>query len=374
MNPEQTIAINVRRFRASRGMSVVNTAKAAGISRQALGNIEKGLTKEPRVSNLQALANALDVQIVDLLAVPPKLNTVRFRSNSVKTAKDKAKKEQYLIDAAFWLGDFNFLQDAVCDKKEYKLRNAVKDIGGLKNNRPVKAAELTRLAFDLKEDEPIGDIIGLMENAGIKVKTSKFELKNFFGFSISEPDGGPAIVVNSNRHVTIERQIFTVAHELGHLLLHPQAYNPDKSKENELEEKEADLFAANFLVPKSAFKKKLDESYGLGFVEKIIHVKRFFGVSYQSILHRLTDLGVSDYNSLVIKFSYLYKKKFGKSLAGHVEPNGLEEYDFVEDYLRSLIRKALDKNIITVSRAAEIQNISLIEMREIINSWAEMAA
>ena len=43
MNPEQTIAINIRRFRASRGMSIVDTANAAGISRQALGNIEKGL-------------------------------------------------------------------------------------------------------------------------------------------------------------------------------------------------------------------------------------------------------------------------------------------------------------------------------------------
>jgi len=374
MNPEQIIAINIRRLRTSRGMSVVNTANAAGISRQALGNIEKGLTKAPRVSNLQAIANVFDVQIVDLLAVPPRLNTVRFRSNSVKTTKDRAKKDQYLIDAAFWLSNYNFLQEVVGDKKEYKLSNTLEKIGNLKSDRPVKAAELARLAFDLKEDEPIGDIIGLMENAGIKIKTSKFELKGFFGFSISEPGGGPAIVVNASPNVSIERQIFTVTHELGHLLLHPQAYDPDKTTENDLEEKEANVFAANFLVPKQTFRKKMDESYGLGFIEKIIHVKRFFGVSYQSILHRLVDLGVSDYQSLIVKFNYLYKKKFGKSLAGHKEPNGLEEYDFVEDYLRSLIRKALDKDIITVSRAAEIQNVSLMEMREIINSWAEMAA
>ena len=34
----------------------------------------------------------------------------------------------------------------------------------------------------------------------------------------------------------------------------------------------------------------------------------------------------------------------------------------------------LDKEAITVSRAAEILNVPLVEMREIINSWADIAA
>ena len=92
MKPVKAISLNVKRIRASRDMSQTAAAKAAGISRQAFIDIENGKTKEPRVGNLQAIADTFGVQIMDLLAEPPKLSTVRFRSNSIKTEKDKAKK------------------------------------------------------------------------------------------------------------------------------------------------------------------------------------------------------------------------------------------------------------------------------------------
>ena len=374
MDPNQAIAINARRLRAARGMSMINVARAAGITRQALSNIEKGLTLNPRVSNLQSIAQVLEVSVVDLLAVPPMLKTVRFRSNSIKTAKDKARKQQYLIDAAFWLSNFNALQGLIGEKRLYKLRDALDNLEGSQKDRPVKAAECARLALGLKDDEPIGDIVDLMESAGIKIKASEFALKKFFGFSVSAADGGPAIVVNAGKEVTVERKIFTVAHELGHLLLHPQAYDPAKSTESESEEKQANRFAAHFLMPQRAFQKKMDESYGLGFVEKVLHIKRFFGVSYQSVLYRLAEMGVAEYKDLYMKFNRFYQNQFSKHLKTTQEPAGLEEFDFVEDHLRLLIRKALEKEQITVSRAAEILNVSLLEMRQIINAWADAAA
>jgi Zn-dependent peptidase ImmA (M78 family)/transcriptional regulator with XRE-family HTH domain len=374
MDPKQAIAINTRRIRSARGMSMVDVAQAAGITRQALSSIEKGLTLNPRVGNLQAIAQVLEVPIIDLLAVPPALNTVRFRSNSIKTAKDEARKQQYLIDSAFWLSNFNSLQELLDDKKQYKLSGVSDMLDGPKEGRPVMAAQYARKALGLKEDEPIGDIVGLMENAGIKIKASEFILKKFFGFSVAAADGGPAIVVNASKDITVERMIFTVAHELGHLLLHPQAYTPSKSTENDLEEEQANCFAGHFLMPQSAFNKKMNESYGLGFIDKIMHIKRFFGVSYQTVLRRWIEMEVAEPKDLYMKFNRLYQNRFGKSLKRTEEPAGLEEFDFVEDYLRLLIRKALDNELITVSRAAEILNVSLEEMRQIINSWADVAA
>ena len=85
MDPNQAIAINARRLRAARGMSMIDVAHAAGITRQALSNIEKGLTQNPRVSNLQSIAQVLEVPVVDLLAVPPMLKTVRFRRPTSST-------------------------------------------------------------------------------------------------------------------------------------------------------------------------------------------------------------------------------------------------------------------------------------------------
>jgi Zn-dependent peptidase ImmA (M78 family)/transcriptional regulator with XRE-family HTH domain len=374
MKQEQAISINIKRIRASRGLSQTAAAKAAGISRQAFIDIEKRKTKEPRVSNLQAIADALNVQIVDLLAEPPKLNTVRFRSNTIKTEKEKAVKQEYLIDTAYWLKNFNFLQSVVRDERKYQLEPVFEKISSLKHDQPLKAAELAREALGLKVDEPICDIVGLMEKAGIKIRTLKFDLKQFFGFSISVSDGGPAIIVNSGEDVTIERQIFTVAHELGHLLLHPEAYDPSKTAENNKEETDANSFAGYFLMPRQAFKEKLEESYGLGFVERVLHIKRFFGVSYLVVLRRMAEAEDADYGRLTARFRCIYKDKYGQSLDSHKEPFGLEKPDFVEDYLSSLVRRALEKGEITVSRAAEILNVPLIEMREIINSWADMAA
>lgn len=374
MNPQQIISANIKRIRSSRGLSIIGAAKAAGLSRNAFSAIERGLTKEPRVSNLQSIADMLNVQLMDLFAESPKLFTVRFRSNSIKTSKDLAKKEQYLIDVAFWLKDFNFLQSLIGDRKEYKLESVCASISKLRTDRLLKAAELTRDAVGLKNDEPIGDIVGLVESMGIKIKTREFDIKNFFGFSVSQSDGGPAIVVNISKNITVERRIFTVAHELGHLLLHPRAYDLSKSQESIQEENEANCFAGYFLMPEDAFAKKWKESYGLGFIERVLHIKRFFDVSYQTVLYRLSEMKVDDYGKLTAKFLYIYINKYGKSLKKNEEPQGLTEFDFVEDYLRLLVRKCLNKELITVSRAAEILNVSLLDMRNIINSWEEIAA
>lgn len=374
MKSENTISLNIKRLRASRGMTQVAAAEAAHISRQAFIDIEKGKTKEPRVSNLQAIADAFNVHIVDLFTEPPKLSTVRFRSNSIITEKDKAKKEQYLIDAAWWLKDFNFLQSVTDDKKGYKFKSVFVQTDKVNANNAIKMAEKTREVLGLRVGEPIGDIVSLVQNAGIKIKLRSFELKNFFGFSISESDGGPAIIVNNDSAINFERQIFTVAHELGHLLLHPDAYDPDQTADSKQQEDEADCFAGHFLMPQKAFEKKLKESYGLAFVDRVLHIKRFFRVSYLTVLRRVSDMKIADLGTMTMKFRAMYKNKYKDSLANHKEPFGLDKPDFLEDYLMTLVRKALDVDEITVSRAAEILNVPLMNMREIINSWADIAA
>jgi len=61
---------------------------------------------------------------------------------------------------------------------------------------------------------------------------------------VAKDDGGPAVVVNVWERISVERWIFTAAHELGHLLLHLWRYSVDNRDENKAEEREADKFAA----------------------------------------------------------------------------------------------------------------------------------
>jgi predicted HTH domain antitoxin len=74
------------------------------------------------------------------------------------------------------------------------------------------------------------------------------------------------------------------------------------------------------------------------------------------------------------KFEHLYKAHTGKVIKSKkAEIFPLAEPDFREDRLDLLVRQALDKELISVSRAAEILGISLLDMRERIRSWSVVA-
>jgi hypothetical protein len=53
------------------------------------------------------------------------------------------------------------------------------------------------------------------------------------------------------------------------------------------------------------------------------------------------------------------------------EPTRLNAEDFVEDRMSGLVRAALEKQLISVGRAAEIMGVDLKIMRRQIASWVE---
>jgi len=52
-----------------------------------------------------------------------------------------------------------------------------------------------------------------------------------------------------------------------------------------------------------------------------------------------------------------------------LEPDSLSSSYFVEDRLSRLVRKAIERDEITMSRGAEILRLDLEAMREIVSSW-----
>jgi len=91
------ISINLKRIRTAKGMKQDYVAKGAGISRVAYSCIENGKA-EPRVSNLQKIADTLDVGIQEIIAPVPHVNALRFRSRKTLTIKEKNRREQIVID------------------------------------------------------------------------------------------------------------------------------------------------------------------------------------------------------------------------------------------------------------------------------------
>lgn len=376
----EIIAANLRRLREHHGLSQEALADAAGLSRVAYRNIETRKSV-PRVDTLQALAGALKVGIEALVSPVPHLRHVRFRS-----FKRLNSREQVLAEVARRLADFNELEELVGDKREAKM-SAMPSSKGI--SRAIAAAAILRKSFRLSEDEPIRDICGLLEAHGFKVLLVNIATDAFFGLSVAKQDGGPAVVINDWERISVERRIFTAAHELGHLALHLGAFNVNQAAEEKREEKEANILASHLLMPERLFRKEWDETYGLPFVKRVLKVKRMFRVSYRTVLQRLADGHPAGPNYFA-KFNVDYKKAFGTSLRKADEPEGLTEgdfhapeplrsgepdnllqSDFEEDRLSALVRRGVERELITLSRAAEILGKTLEEMRELSFSWVQ---
>jgi Predicted Zn peptidase len=362
---ENRVAVNLKRIRTARGLTMEKAADAAGISRMAYHNIEKGLA-EPRVSNLQKLANALQVKVVDLVRSIPELRSVRFRALKWKTKKDKAQREEIKNAVALWMRDFSDLESMLTANKRIIFAIHIEKPGKGAKAAQI-AAEGARRLFHLEENEVISDICGLVESVGIKIHFINMGLDNFSGLSVNDENLGAAIIVNTFAAKTTERKIFTIAHELGHILMHPTSFNDD-DRESKEEEDEANVFASYFLMPRKGFLKKLEEVKGLNFVEAILHIKRVFKVSYKTIIYRLIEEDIAD-DKIWQEFYLQYKHKNKCDLKGHKEPEPLAEIDCIEDRLSRLVREALEKELISISRAAEILNINIVEMRELVNGW-----
>jgi len=363
----QILAQNVRRLRTARHLSQSALAEAARLSLPAIKGLE-GSRNEPRVSTVQAIARALDVRLEQLFLPVRQLQTVRFRS-----AKRMQNRQNVLAEVSRWLDDFNYLEKALDQRVPFKLKQVRAQCS---SDRIVEAAELCRGKLGLKTDEPIHDICGLLEHAGVKVLSAHMASDSFFGLSVGEEDGGPAVVVNVWERIPVERRIFSAAHELGHLMLHGEAYDVSQTEENKEEEKEANLFAGHFLMPDEGFRKEWNEAAGLHWVERVLKVKRIFRVSYKTVLFRLIEHDIVD-ESIWVRFQQAYKQKFNKTLLfkeepiaiGSSEPFSLKRFDFYEDRFSRLSREAVEKDRISLSRGAEMLGIGIEAMQELLQNW-----
>ncbi|MEX2516642.1 MAG: ImmA/IrrE family metallo-endopeptidase [Gammaproteobacteria bacterium] len=376
MSTHSVIAANLARLRADRGMSQEELAQAAKISRVSLSKIERGAVV-PRSKTLTDLAKALNASLRDLVTAVDVVPNVRFRAD-----KRVNNREQILAEVSAWLAAYRWLESELDDKETFKLLSLVGQY-----TDPVVLAQKARAKLGLGEKEPVRDICGLLEDNGVKVLLLKKATDAFFGLSVGPNDGGPAVVVNTWDRISVERWIFTAAHELGHILLHKEAFDCRKAEEAEQEEREADLFASNFLMPEAGFDEEWQQTYGLPFLQRVLKVKRIYRVSYKTVLYRLKASGNED-ESVWKVFQVQHRMRFGKTLkkidepdrleAGEFrfqwpragEPDGLSESDFLQDRLHRLVRIAFDRGAVSMGRAAELLRISRDDMRELAASWA----
>jgi Zn-dependent peptidase ImmA (M78 family) len=124
------------------------------------------------------------------------------------------------------------------------------------------------------------------------------------GFMYRDRREGMSVIGVNSAHST-NRQRFTIGHELGHFLLHDQdgvhvdrqfqvkLRNRTSSEGTNLEEQEANLFAAELLMPSKFLEDDLDKLEAVDVEDEAVvaRLARRYKVSTQAMTFRLAYLG-----------------------------------------------------------------------------------
>lgn len=136
---------------------------------------------------------------------------------------------------------------------------------------PARAAALTRSSLGLDPEAPVADLIRTLERAGVlllsmPVAGGRHDASSFWGGNALDV---PVIVIF--RGIPADRLRFSVAHELGHLVLHRA---PTANVE-----REAHAFASHFLIPDDAATREFPQPLTL---TDCVGLKLRWGVAMQS--------------------------------------------------------------------------------------------
>ncbi|MEG0915581.1 MAG: XRE family transcriptional regulator [Myroides sp.] len=163
---------------------------------------------------------------------------------------------------------------------------------------PEQASERVREYFKLPKG-PIKNIIKTIEQHGIIIHLFDFRSDvKISGVSLINPSGIPIMIINKN--IPNSRKVFTIAHELGHILMH---FKGGIIGEDRDIEKEADIFASNFLMPSKEIKQYLFNLTD----DKLGDLKRYWGVSIQALLYKaksLQTISIDQHRRWITKISY----------------------------------------------------------------------
>ncbi|MDX9694384.1 MAG: XRE family transcriptional regulator [Bacteroidales bacterium] len=265
------------------------SSKINGLSQSNLSKFEKGLG---------SLSDEMVYKIIRFLNFPEEFfaNKISNKVDNPHYRKRTTITKATRVDIEYSIKMIGFIIDQMTHSIEWP------DFGLTPLNieegyTPESIAKYIRKQLGLTVDEPVKMINNLLESNGIIIV--EFDTtEHFDGASFVSDKGYPVIVIN--KAFSNDRKRFTLAHELGHLIMHITGNFPIPDYRN-LED-EANNFASEFLMPKEAIKSSL---HGLR-LSHLSELKRYWLTSMASIVRRAKDLGcisLDKYKYMNIEFS-----------------------------------------------------------------------
>ena len=260
--------------REYRGYSQTELAsKIVGLSQSNLSKYEKGIGP---------LSTDVLNRIIDFLGFPTDFYEKKI-SNIAENAhyrrkKGMTKNERSQIDLSNKL--LGYIVDQMGESVEFP-DMSFRMIDLEDGYTPETVAQYTRKYLGLK-DEPVRNIFSLLERNGIIIIELDYDVDLFDGVSFLTDGGYYVIIINKN--FSNDHKRFTLAHELGHLIMHTS--NEFLISEYRDKEDEANKFASEFLMPSDAISNSLR---GLK-LQYLVELKRYWLTSMASIVRRAKDL------------------------------------------------------------------------------------
>ncbi len=316
--------------REARGYSQAELADLCGISRPSVSRIEQGdlLMNEEFISKIKNTLNFSDtLYTADAEPLPPAI----YRKRETVPAKLMNKVDALINIYALGIG---------------RLLNAVqfkpKSIPSfpVSKDQPLESAlvasVMTRKLWKL-DGGVVTNLTKLLEDNGFITLPIDFETERIDSRSVLIDDKYPVIFYN--KKLLGDRLRFTLAYELGHIVMHtrhPSIRFDDSASAN--------AFAAEFLMPRTEIVKDLDDNLDL---DRLAVLKSKWMVSMQALLYRAEDLNVITANQkryVINRFNQLkIRRREPKELDVPIERGTL---------LRDLITNYRSKQKMNVSQIA----------------------
>ena len=335
-------------IRLAHGLSLRALASQVGVSAMMVSKYERNLS-QPSTPVLASLANTFRVR-PEYFTRPTTIKLDRIESRNRHRWKLPVKIENRILADVRDQLERRSMLDLIAPMPwptEFELPCGLpSEITDLNEIEGIAIRIRRQLQLGLS---PIPNLIDALETIGIKVLTAQDDDQRFEGISARAGDLSVIVVGTSWPG---DRQRFTVAHELGHLVLDGRlAEGVDK-------ETACDRFAGAFLVPEPKAKELMGVHRTSLEVCELHFLKHKFGLSIAGWSHRALDLGI---------VRHAEYRRFRRMLAAEgwdqTEP-GTSYPSEHPSLFEHMVHRTFSESLISESKAAELLGIQQLEFAQ----------
>lgn len=270
---KELIPENLRTVRTARSLSVQDLSSSSGIPKSAIYRMEKG-ERSPSQEELSQLCVSLNcLESTLMVPMPPSGGFKHFRAyKSISARALDAFEACVTIIVKFISTLFEMLALDCVRLPQWGT--------GPDGKSPQDIAKSFRKFCKINLYAPIPNVLKIVESFGVICVPMDLAHVKIDGLSTFI---GETPIIFFDSMASGDRLRFTIAHEVGHLIMHRE------QPPNDLTEKEANAFAAEWLMPEESIRPQLVNLT----IPKLLELKGFWQTSMAALLNRAGTNGLS---------------------------------------------------------------------------------